>query len=148
MTTNGAVQRTAKYILVAEDEAMNRQLIREVLELRGFKVVEASDGQQAFEKALACPPDLMIVDIQMPILNGLDLMDRVKREPTLSEIPVVALTALAVDRDLEKAENSGFAGYVTKPFNMSKLYSVIEKCLQEVALRNPGGVNAGADERI
>ena len=146
MTSDGA--RTARQILVAEDEAMNRKLIREVLELRGFRVAEVCDGEEAFQKAMACPPDLMIVDIQMPKLNGLDLMDHMQREPTLSGVPVVALTALAMERDLEKAENSGFAGYVTKPFNMSKLYSVIEKCLQDTALKKHAGGNAGADERI
>jgi two-component system cell cycle response regulator DivK len=125
-----SVEVEMRTIMVAEDNAINRELIREILEARDYKVIEASDGEEAFERIVASKPDLLLTDIHMPALDGFGLIRRIRNDSTLSALPVIALTAFAMDGDREKAILNGFNGYVTKPINMVLLTNEIERCLE------------------
>src|SRR5437867_3158247 len=97
-----------KTILIAEDYPANRELIREVLELGGYRVLEASNGQEAFERIMEARPDLVLADIQMPMLDGYGLVEKIRGNSVLAKIRVIALTAYAMDGDREKVLASGF----------------------------------------
>jgi two-component system cell cycle response regulator DivK len=116
-------------ILIAEDYSANRELIREMLEAGGYDVIQASDGQEAFEKIIELRPDLVLADIQMPVLDGYGLVRKIRDDSSLSNLKVIALTAYAMDGDREKVLGAGFDGYITKPLNMKTLFSEIGKYL-------------------
>jgi two-component system cell cycle response regulator DivK len=116
-------------ILIAEDYSANRELIREMLEAGGYDVIQASDGQEAFEKIFELRPDLVLADIQMPVLDGYGLVRKIRDDSSLSNLKVIALTAYAMDGDREKVLGAGFDGYITKPLNMKTLFSEIGKYL-------------------
>jgi len=122
-----------KTILIAEDYPANRELIREVLELGGYRVLEASNGQEAFEKIIEARPDLVLADIQMPTLDGYGLVERIRGTPLLAKTRVIALTAYAMDGDREKVLASGFDGYITKPIDMKTLFAQLSKHLSSPA---------------
>jgi two-component system cell cycle response regulator DivK len=116
-----------KTILIAEDYAANRELIRELLTIGGYRVLEASNGQEAFEKILEATPDLVLADIQMPTLDGYGLVQKIRENPLLADVRVIALTAYAMDGDREKVLASGFDGYITKPIEMKTLFAQLSK---------------------
>jgi CheY-like chemotaxis protein len=124
-------------IVVAEDNAVNRELIRELLECRGFAVIEASDGEEALQSIASCTPDLVLTDIHMPVLDGYGLVRRIRNDSALCALPVVALTAFAMEGDREKGLMHGFDGYVTKPVDSALLLGEIQRCLDPRKL--PGG---------
>jgi CheY-like chemotaxis protein len=117
-------------IVVAEDNAVNRELIRELLECRGFAVTEACDGEEALKRIAESSPDLVLTDIDMPVLDGFGLVRRIRDDSALCALPVVALTAFAMDGDREKGLMHGFDGYVTKPIDSAVLIGEILRCLQ------------------
>jgi two-component system cell cycle response regulator DivK len=118
-----------KTILIAEDYSANRELIREMLEAGGYRVIQASDGQEAFEKIRNARPDLVLADIQMPVLDGYGLVHKIRDDSSLCNLQVVALTAYAMDGDREKVLAAGFDGYITKPLDMKTLYREVSKYL-------------------
>ncbi|HWH57057.1 MAG TPA: response regulator [Terriglobales bacterium] len=122
-----------KTILIAEDNVVNRELVREMLEAWGFRVLEALDGQQALETIKAERPDLVLMDIQMPALDGFAVMQKIRSEAELAAIPVVALTAYAMRGDSERALSAGFNAYVTKPIDMALLQKEINHHLDAVS---------------
>ena len=118
----------AQTILVAEDNATNRELIRELLEARGYEILEACNGEEALALTRSERPSLALIDIQMPKLSGLQLIQLVRQDSELSKIPMIALTAFAMKGDRESAIKHGFDGYVTKPFNIPALLAEIDRC--------------------
>ena len=116
-------------ILVAEDNLPNRELIREILESSGHQVIEACDGQQALDKLTEGLPDLVLLDIQMPVLDGYAVIRQLRQNPRLAELKVLALTAYAMQGDREKALEAGFNGYLTKPINTATLNATIREFL-------------------
>lgn len=118
-----------KTILVAEDNLVNRELIREMLDVWGFRVLEAVDGSQALAMISVERPDLVLMDIQMPGLDGFAVLERMRSDLGLATIPVVALTAYAMRGDSEKALSAGFKGYITKPIDMKLLQREISRHL-------------------
>lgn len=116
-------------ILVADDNEASRELIREVLEMSGYDVVEAADGADAVERARENPPDLVLVDIQMPRLDGYGVLRELRADPRLAGLHVVALTAFAMQGDRERALDAGFDGYITKPVEIAALRREIRKHL-------------------
>jgi two-component system cell cycle response regulator DivK len=116
-------------ILVADDNAASRELIREVLEMSGYDVVEAADGRDAVSRARESSPDLVLVDIQMPRLDGYGVLRELRADPLLSSLQVVALTAFAMQGDRERALDAGFDGYITKPVEIAALREEIKKLL-------------------
>jgi two-component system cell cycle response regulator DivK len=120
-----------KRILIAEDKATSRELLRTVLENQGYTVVEAADGKQALQQARAEVPDLILLDLQMPLRSGYEVVSELRQDPRFSTIPIVALTASAMHGDREKALDAGFSGYLTKPLSLSTLRQEIQRLLKE-----------------
>ena len=116
-------------VLVADDNDTSRELIREVLEMSGYDVVEAADGQDAVARARETVPDLMLLDIQMPRLDGYGVLRELRGDPQLAALRVVALTAFAMHGDRERAMDAGFDGYITKPVDLAALRQEIRRFL-------------------
>ena len=112
---------TGQRILIADDMSSGRELIRTVLERGGYSVLEAADGQQALDLVEQELPDLVILDLQMPILNGFDVLRRLRENPRFAHLPIVALTANAMQGDREKCLAAGFTSYIPKPVSLSQL---------------------------
>jgi two-component system cell cycle response regulator DivK len=117
-------------VLIAEDNAVNRELLREVLESRHYEVIEAADGQEALLKIEESRPDLVLLDINMPVLDGFAVISRVRENPELKQLPVLAVTAYAMKNDREKVLRAGFDGYVSKPVNSAALFREIEQLVK------------------
>jgi CheY-like chemotaxis protein len=115
-----------KTILVADDSAVSRELVREALEEIGYRVIEAADGGEALAKARESTPDLALLDIRMPVLDGYATVRAMREDPRLAALPVLALTAFAMRGDEEKAALAGFDGYLTKPIRLSALRTAVE----------------------
>jgi len=118
-----------KKILIAEDRPSSRELIRTVLEGCGYSVCEAADGRQAVDVAKRENPDLLIVDLQMPALDGLGVLAELRRDERFAVVPIVALTASAMQGDRERALEAGFTEYITKPVNLRFLREEIVRLL-------------------
>jgi two-component system, cell cycle response regulator DivK len=113
-------------ILVADDNAVSRELMREVLDGPGREILEASQGEEALEKIAAQRPDLVLLDIQMPILDGFAVVRRVRQDPRLGHTRMVAVTAYAMQGDRQRALAAGFDDYITKPINAAWLRKQVE----------------------
>jgi CheY-like chemotaxis protein len=116
-------------ILVADDNTASRELIREVLEMSGYDVVEAADGAEAVSRVRENTPDLLLVDIQMPRLDGYGVLRELRADPLLSGLRIVALTAFAMQGDRDRAMDAGFDGYITKPVDLAALRREIKRFL-------------------
>jgi CheY-like chemotaxis protein len=104
-------------ILIVEDEPRNLKLIRDLLEVSGYIILEAIDGKQGVEIAKAKEPDLILMDIQMPVMEGFEATRILKADETTRDIPIMALTAHAMEGDEEKVKAAGCDGYVSKPID-------------------------------
>ena len=118
-----------KTILIAEDNPTNRELLRELLEIRGYAVVEACDGQAALAMVEQAPPDILLLDIGMPVLDGFAVVRKLRDNPRFALLPVVAVTAYAMQGDREKILNSGFDGYLSKPVTSVALVNELDRLL-------------------
>ena len=110
--------RVAKRILVVEDNDLNRKLFCDVLRAGGFEVEPVADGLAAVEAARSFAPDLIIMDIQLPDVSGLDLIGQLKADGALAAIPVLAVTAYAGKGDEERIRDAGAEGYLAKPVSI------------------------------
>jgi two-component system cell cycle response regulator DivK len=119
-----------KRILIVEDTEDNRQIMRDLLTNAGYDIVEAHDGQAAVTAAAEHRPDLILMDIQLPILNGYEAIRRIKADPELRSIPIVAVTSYALSGDKEAARIAGCAGYVAKPFSPRQLLATVRDLLE------------------
>ena len=118
-----------KKILLVEDNEMNRDMLSRRLERRGFQVVHAADGEQAIRVAFAERPDLFIMDMNMPVLDGWEATRRIKANAETAMIPVIALTAHAMAGDREKTLAAGCDEYDTKPVEFTRLVGKITALL-------------------
>lgn len=118
-------------VLIAEDNAINRELLREVLETRGFAVEEACDGQAALQMIEHARPDILLLDIGMPVLDGFAVVRKIRENPRLATLPVLAVTAYAMQGDRERVLNSGFDGYLSKPINTVLLVEELQRLLSK-----------------
>jgi DNA-binding response OmpR family regulator len=116
-------------ILVAEDDPMTLQLIKFKLQQNGFVIVTAKDGEAAFNLVQTEKPDLVILDCMMPLLDGFEVLHRMKETPALKSIPVVMLTARTQDSDMQRGLELGAADYVIKPFSPTELLNRVRKIL-------------------
>jgi CheY-like chemotaxis protein len=118
-----------KTVLVAEDNPVNRELLRELLEMRGYTVAEACNGEEALAMVEQAPPDILLLDIGMPLLDGFGVVRKLRENPRFTSLPVVAVTAYAMQGDREKIMNSGFNGYLSKPVNSASLVTELNRLL-------------------
>jgi CheY-like chemotaxis protein len=116
-------------ILLVEDNEMNRDMLWRRLQRRGYEVVLAMDGQNGVEKAKAEAPDLVLMDMSLPILDGWEATRRLKADTATQHIPIIALTAHAMSSDREKALEAGCDDYDTKPIELPRLLQKIETLL-------------------
>jgi two-component system cell cycle response regulator DivK len=113
-------------ILVVEDNEKNMKLFRDVLQARGYRILEATTGTRAVELATAHRPDLVLMDIQLPDIDGVEALVRLRADGGTASIPVLALTAQAMEGDRERFLDAGFDGYVSKPVNIAGLISTVK----------------------
>jgi CheY-like chemotaxis protein len=114
-------------VLVAEDNAVNRELMRELLEIFGCEVIEASDGPEALTRMDETEPDLVLLDINMPKLNGFAVLRCIRENPRFSARPVLAVTAYAMKEDRDKVLQAGFNGYLAKPVDATLLLAELRR---------------------
>jgi PAS domain S-box-containing protein len=118
-----------KKILVADDNLESREFIRDSLESQNYEVIEACDGRDALTKIEEIDPDLVLMDIQMPVMDGYAVLKEIRQTPRFSALRVIALTAFAMQGDREKAISAGFSGYISKPVNPTSLRMEVEQIL-------------------
>ena len=118
-----------KCILVVEDQEDNRQILRDLLTSGGFDMIEAENGADAIAAAEANRPDLILMDIQLPILDGYEATRRIKADPATMDIPVIVVTSYALSGDEAKARAAGGDDYVAKPFSPRALLAKIREHL-------------------
>ncbi|MEM9501956.1 MAG: response regulator [Pseudomonadota bacterium] len=120
----------AKRIMVVEDNDLNRKLFCDVLKANGFDVDPVADGEQVLNTARKTSPDLIIMDIQLPGVSGVDLIEAAKRDRRLSQIPVLAVTAFAAKGDEERIRSAGASGYLAKPVSISPFMSAVNNLIK------------------
>ena len=123
-----------KRILLVEDNDVNRELVREMLEGSDFKVFEAENGLEALHMLPKTSPDLVLLDIQMPVLDGISAIKQLRLKPEYATLPVLALTAYAMVGDRDRVLSAGFSGYVSKPIDRKTLLTEINLHLTDPAL--------------
>lgn len=112
-------------VLVVEDNALNRKLIRDVLEHAGFSVVVATSGEEGVDVAVRGGLDLVLMDLQLPGIDGTEAMRRIRADPRSQQLPVVAVTAYAMSADREQVSSAGFDGYIEKPISTRTLPTIV-----------------------
>ena len=122
-----------KRVLVADDNPAGRELVRESLAEHVSSIIEASDGREALEKIRETRPDLVLLDIQMPEMDGYAVLREIRSDPALRDLRVVALTAFAMQGDRDRALEAGFDEYLTKPVTVAKLKAQLEPSSSESA---------------
>jgi len=120
-------------VLLVEDNENNRYLAQFLLEREGFDVALAVNGKQALEAARLSKPDLVLMDIQMPEMDGYETAERFKSDPALAEIPLVGASSFAMVGDRSKALKVGFAGYIEKPINPDTFAQEVSRFLKKIA---------------
>ena len=119
---------TTKKILVVDDNQDNRELVIKVLKSKGYLLMEAADGETALEQAIKERPDLILMDISLPKIDGYEVTRRLKEQEAFKAVPIIALTAHAMKGDREKALEAGCDGYISKPISVRELPDQILTC--------------------
>lgn len=120
-----------KTILIIEDNEMMRENTSEILQLSNYRVISAENGKQGLELAMNNKPDLIICDVMMPGLDGLELLKKIRKTERINKTPFVILTARAEKSDIIEGLNHGANEYLTKPFEGDELLRVVAKCLKD-----------------
>jgi two-component system cell cycle response regulator DivK len=116
-------------ILVVEDHEDNRRILRDLLESAGFDVIEADNGESALRSASEHRPDLILMDIQLPMIDGYETTRRLKSDPAMRSIPIIVITSYALSGDEDKARAAGCDDYVTKPYSPRQVLAKIRAYL-------------------
>lgn len=122
-------------ILVIEDTEDNRRILRDLLSHAGFDLLEACDGERGVALALSEKPDLVLMDMQLPVVDGYEAARRIKADPAMARTPIVAVTSYALSGDEEKARAAGCDAYVAKPFSPRLLLAKVKELLSARAER-------------
>jgi two-component system, cell cycle response regulator DivK len=119
----------SKRILVVEDQEDNRRIIRDMLSTTDYELTEAKDGEQALAAVAKQRPDLILMDIQLPGIDGYEATRRIKADPSLNSIPIIAVTSYALSGEEQKARAAGCDDYVAKPYSPRQLLAKIRQHL-------------------
>ena len=117
-------------ILIVEDNEKNRKLVRDVLQFKGYQTIKAATAEEDIDLARAQRPSLILMDIQLPRMDGLTALAQLKAEPLTRAIPVIAITASAMPQDLERIRQAGFDAYQTKPISVKEFIGLVEKIFE------------------
>ena len=120
-----------KNVMVVEDNEKNRKLMRVVLKAKGYNVIEASTGEEALNLLKNQIPDIILMDIQLPGIDGLTLIKEIKASVVTKDIPIIAVTAYAMKGDEQKILDTGCNAYVSKPINTQELPLIVEKYIKK-----------------
>jgi two-component system, cell cycle response regulator DivK len=126
MPDEKASRSAAKRILIVEDHELNMKLLNDVLEARGYRIIKTGWGTEALELARQYHPDLILMDIQLPDISGLEASRQLKQDAATRAIPIIAVTAFAMAGDERRARDGGCDGYVAKPIMLREFLAVIE----------------------
>jgi two-component system cell cycle response regulator DivK len=118
---------TGPQVLVVEDNERNMKLFRDVLQASGFRTLEATTGERAVELVFEHRPDLVLMDIQLPDIDGIQALDRLRADDRFASVPVLALTAQAMEGDRERFLAAGFDGYLSKPVDIADFVSTVKR---------------------
>ena len=125
-----------KKVLIVEDNELNMKLFHDLLEAHGYVVVECASGAKVLDMARAESPDLILMDIQLPEVSGLDVTRWLKEDQALKAIPVVAVTAFAMKGDEEKIRDGGCEDYISKPISVGRFLEVVQKYTGQPTLQD------------
>lgn len=120
-----------KTILIVEDNEKNMKLARDVLQAKGYRTLEAVNGTDGVALALAHRPDLVLMDIQLPDINGVEAFGRIRGQPETAHIPVVAFTASVTPTDRNRITDAGFNGFISKPVNLKEFLETVRVTLEQ-----------------
>jgi two-component system cell cycle response regulator DivK len=119
----------SKKILIVEDTEDNRQILRDLLGMAGYTLFEARDGAEGVAKAAEHRPDLILMDIQMPVMDGYEATRRIKANPELKAIPIVAVTSYALSGDEQKTRDAGCDAYIAKPYSPRQMLAKVRELI-------------------
>ena len=122
---------TSRQILVVEDNERNMRLFCDVLQASGYRTLEATTGESAVELALEHRPDLVLMDIQLPDIDGVEALARLRADEQSASLPVLALTAQAMEGDRERFLAAGFDGYLSKPVDIAEFVATVKRYCEE-----------------
>ncbi len=120
----------SKTILIVEDNELNMKLFNDLLQAHGYNTVQTKDGREVIDLARKSKPDLILMDIQLPEISGLEVTKMIKADEDLQAIPVIAVTAFAMKGDEEKIREGGCEGYIAKPISVPSFLETVEKFLK------------------
>jgi two-component system, cell cycle response regulator DivK len=121
-------------ILIVEDNEKNLKLVRDVLQVKGYQTLDAGTGEDGIRLAAERRPDLVLMDIQLPGMNGIEALHALRAEPATAGIPVIALTASVMQQDRQQIMSAGFDAFIEKPINLREFLDTVQKTL---AAKNP-----------
>ena len=117
-------------VLIVEDNERNLKLVRDVLQVKGYATLEAVNGEDGVKLAIEHKPDLVLMDIQLPGINGIEALGLLRAHPATAKIPVIAVTASVMQRDRKMITEAGFDAYVGKPINLKEFLEAVRKALE------------------
>ncbi len=120
-------------VLIVEDNEKNMKLVRDILQAKGFETMEAVNAEDGIKLALARVPDLVLMDIQLPGMNGMEALKVLRAEPSTANVPVVAITASVMTQDRQQIMDTGFDGFIEKPINLRDFLATVN-----ASIRPPG----------
>ena len=117
-------------ILIVEDNEKNMKLVRDVLQVKGYATLEAGNAEDGIRLAAEHSPDLVLMDIQLPGMNGIDALGVLRADPATADIPVIAVTASVMQQDRKQITEAGFDGYIGKPINLKEFLDTVRAMLE------------------